>query len=45
MEFCSSGCPPGLSIAQTNRVIGKQSLNIDIVSQRKVIQGKFEHLL
>ncbi|KAF3455353.1 hypothetical protein FNV43_RR05803 [Rhamnella rubrinervis] len=47
IEFClhtvlyqlssqSRGCPPGLSIAQTNRAIGKQSLDMDILLQRKL---------
>ncbi|XP_060667830.1 uncharacterized protein LOC107410333 isoform X2 [Ziziphus jujuba] len=47
IEFClhtilyqqssqSRGCPPGLSIAQTNRVIGKQPLVIDILVKRKL---------
>lgn len=29
-------CPPGLSIAQTNRVTGKQPLKNDILLTRKV---------
>lgn len=29
-------CPPGLSIAQANRVTSKQSLNSDMLLKRKV---------
>ena len=36
MPLCSRECPPGLSISQTNRVAGKQSLDRDILLMRKV---------
>lgn len=40
MIFCSDGCPPGLSIAQTKRVTGKNPLNSDVLLLRKVVQSK-----
>lgn len=35
--FYSDGCPPGLSIAQTKRVTGKDPLKSDVLLLRKVV--------
>lgn len=37
IELYSSGCPAGLSVAQSERVTGKQPLKIDVLASRKVI--------
>lgn len=39
IELYSSGCPAGLSVAQSERVTGKQPLKIDILASRKVIKN------
>jgi len=39
IDLYSSGCPAGLSVAQSERVTGKQPLKIDVLASRKVIQN------
>jgi proteasome component ECM29 len=38
VKFYSTGCPSGLSVAQSDRVTGKIPLKGDILASRKVIQ-------